>query len=348
MIEGRVAILTGGSTPERNVALAGAGQVLVALRKKGWQVRVFDTCLGEIPAAEESTRLAAELATRLPSIEELSELQAKEDLLELVRAPGLRDSDLVMPVLHGRQGEGGQVQNLLELAGLPFVGSGSIGSTLAMDKDVSKRLFRDASIPTPGWLVWKRGLNVDSLGLPLVVKPSRVGSTVGLTIVEDLKELPVAVDQALLYDDVVLVERFIEGRELTVGVLDGEALAVGEIRPQHAIFDYECKYTPGMCEEIFPAPISSQLSEELRTLALRVHETLQLRDFSRSDFRIDPQGGIWCLEANTLPGMTRTSLLPQSAAAAGVPFVELCDRLCRLALARGRSADEGAGRRDSK
>ncbi len=332
MSAGRVAILTGGSTPERNVALAGAGQVSGALRVAGWDVEVFDTCRGRIAPEQERDQLAPALATRLPRNDELATLRAQEDLLALVRDPRVEACDLVVLVLHGRQGEGGQVQNLLELAGLTFVGSGSVGSALAMDKDVSKRLFRDAGIPTPVWRLWKPGVEIADLGLPVVVKPSRVGSTVGLSIVEDERELESAARLALEYDDSVLIEAFIDGRELTVGVLDGAALAVGEIRPRNAIFDYECKYTPGMSEEIFPAPIDTTLTGRLQQLAVRVHECLQLRHFSRSDFRVDGAGGIWCLEANTLPGMTQTSLFPQSAAAAGIEFPDLCDRLCRLAL----------------
>jgi D-alanine-D-alanine ligase len=180
----------------------------------------------------------------------------------------------------------------------------------------------------------------------LVVKPSREGSTIGLTLLHDLAGLDAAVELAQQSDHEVLLESFVDGRELTVGILGDEALTAGEIVPRHEIFDYECKYTPGMSEEIFPAPIDAALTAEVRALALRAHRVLKLRDFSRVDFRIDRAGRPWCLEVNTLPGMTATSLLPQSAAAAGIPFDELCDRMCRMALARPAQvvARRGVGR----
>jgi D-alanine-D-alanine ligase len=216
-----------------------------------------------------------------------------------------------------------------------YTGSDSVGSLLAMDKDVAKRLMTQAGIPTPQWRMWPAARpEIESLGLPLIVKPSREGSTVGLTVLRDLAKLDAAVDLALLSDDEVLLEQFVDGREFTVGVLGGEALTVGEIVPSHEIFDYECKYTPGMSEEIFPARIDAALTETLRTLAAGTHRALKLRDFSRVDFRVDREGRAWCLEANTLPGMTATSLLPQSAAAAGIPYDELCDRMCRMTLER--------------
>ena len=172
------------------------------------------------------------------------------------------------------------------------------------------------------------------LGLPVVVKPSRVGSSVGLSVVRRSSGMLAAVREAQKYDDCVLVEEFIDGSEYTVGVLGDEALAVGEIRPSHETFDYQCKYTEGLCEEIFPAEIDDGLATELRRLALAVHRILKLRDFSRVDFRVSSAGRVFCLEANSLPGMAPTSLLPQSAAAAGITFPELCDRICRLALER--------------
>ncbi|MDX1383074.1 MAG: D-alanine--D-alanine ligase, partial [Thermoanaerobaculia bacterium] len=270
--------------------------------------------------------------------EELEEIRRAEDLPGLVRSPQVKGSDLVFPVLHGRQGEGGLLQTLLELEGVDFVGSDSVGSVLAMDKDVSKRLFRQASIPTPDWEMWPaEPAAVERLGLPLVVKPSRVGSTVGLTIVYRHEDVVPAVELALRYDDEVLLERFVDGRELTVGVLGGEALAVGEILPEHEVFDYECKYSPGMAEEVFPAVVDAAVTAEARRLALAAHRALKLRDFSRVDFRLDG-GELECLEVNTLPGMTTTSLLPQSAAAAEIPYDELCERICRLALDRRPAA----------
>ncbi|MEO7794429.1 MAG: D-alanine--D-alanine ligase, partial [Thermoanaerobaculia bacterium] len=175
---------------------------------------------------------------------------------------------------------------------------------------------------------------VADLGLPLIVKPSNGGSTVGLSLVKRPEDLDAAIALALETDRDVMLERFLPGREFTVGILGQEALAVGEIIPQHEIFDYECKYTPGLTQEVFPAEIPEELSREMRALALATHRVLKLRDFSRVDFRLDSGGEPYVLEANTLPGMTGTSLLPQSAAAVGIPFLDLCAEICRLALAR--------------
>ena len=334
-----IALVTGGSTAERDVALAGAGQVTAALRRQGFDVNVIDTCNGVLDAAGEARLLEDTVDREPPSETVLAELTSREDFAALVTLDAVRRADVVVVVLHGEPGEGGRLQGLFELAGLRFVGSDGLGSTLAMDKDIAKRLMRDVGVATADWLRWpKHGSphpqRIEALGLPLVVKPSRVGSTVGLTLVDDLSELESAVALARRFDEIVLVEAFIDGRELTVGVLGDETLAVGEIRPQHRIFDYECKYTPGMTDEIFPAPIEDPLRSRICTLALDVHECLRLRDVSRIDFRVGADDVAYCLEANTLPGMTTASLLPQSAAAAGIDFDTLCRRIVELALAR--------------
>jgi D-alanine-D-alanine ligase len=209
---------------------------------------------------------------------------------------------------------------------------------MAMDKDVSKRLFRLGGVPTPDWLMTPvTAADIGArLGWPVVVKPCKEGSTVGLSVVKKEGDLDAAVALARRYDDEVMVERFVPGRELTVGILEGRALAVGEIIPRHEIFDYECKYTPGMSEEIFPADLPTAVEAECERLALLAHHALKLGGYSRADFRLTPQGEILCLEVNTLPGMTATSLLPQAARAVGIEFPELCDRICRIARS-GRS-----------
>jgi D-alanine-D-alanine ligase len=243
--------------------------------------------------------------------------------------------DLVFLVLHGLQGEGGAVQALLELGRHRYTGSPSLGSAMAMDKEITKRLLASAGLPTAAWKSHPcPEAEVAALGWPLIVKPANGGSTVGLTLVHDPSELAGAVALALAHDPDVLYERFLPGREFTVGVLGSEALAVGEIIPDHEIFDYECKYTPGMTKEVFPAAIPDELAARMRELALATHRVLKLRDFSRVDFRLDERGDPHILEANTLPGMTATSLLPQSAGALGMSFSELCAEICRLALQR--------------
>jgi D-alanine-D-alanine ligase len=339
----RIALLTGGSTPERAVALSGAREVAAALRSRGHEVLVVDVSTGFLSGADEARMLKSSVGDAPPSETELAELRSRENLPALVQDSRLRAADLLFLVLHGQQGEGGQLQALLELCDLPFVGSDSLGSTLAMDKDTAKRLMRHAGVPTADWVLWEGDRSdwaaIARLGSPVVVKPSRVGSTVGLTLVRDARDraaLATAAELAASFDNVVLVEAHVPGRELTVGVLGDQALGVGEIVTESGIFDYQSKYTPGGAREIFPADLPAPLAEEVRRLALRVHGILRLRDFSRVDFRLDRAGRPVCLEANTLPGMTPTSLLPQSAACLGIDFPELCDRIVRLALARSR------------
>lgn len=331
----RIAVLTGGSSPERHVALAGAAQVVRALRELGHTVTVVDTVEGPLGTAAERQLLDRSVGRDPPTLEELRALTQREHPEALASVPELRDAQLVFLVLHGKQGEGGEIQALLDLAGIAYTGSGPLGSAAAMDKEIAKRLFQAASVPTPTWRMWPlTNEDIDQLGLPLVVKPSKVGSSVGLTVVHSRPDLEGAVELALQYDEDVIVEQAATGREFTVGVLGDEPLAVGEIVPQHETFDYECKYTAGMTEEIFPAQITETETRELQQLALRAHRALKLRDFSRIDFKQGATGSPLCLEANTLPGFTATSLLPQSAAACGIGFGELCERVCSAALLR--------------
>ena len=182
-----------------------------------------------------------------------------------------------------------------------------------------------------------------ALGWPVIVKPSKMGSSVGMSLVRNAEGLDAAVTLARAYDAEVMVEQFVPGRELTVGVLGDVPLPVGEIIPRHELFDYECKYTPGMSEEIFPAKLDTTLARQLQELARTAHRALKLGGYSRVDFRLSPEGDIFCLEANTLPGMTRTSLLPQAARAAGIEFPELCERICRLAVGGGNSGSARGG-----
>ena len=205
-----------------------------------------------------------------------------------------------------------------------------------MDKEVTKRLLRDAGVPTPDWMVGTPTVDevVDGLGLPVIVKASGGGSSLRLVLAHDRAELAAAIEESRDWGDVVLFERYHAGRELTVGVVGDETLPAGEIIPEHEIFDYECKYQPGLAQEIFPADIPEELAGVLRSLALRVHRALRMRDYSRVDFIVDDDGQPWCLEANALPGMTANSLLPKGARAGGTGFEDLCDQIVSLAAAR--------------
>jgi len=269
-----------------------------------------------------------------PSLVQLEALEHGLLLSGLANLATVREAEVLFLALHGGHGEDGTLQTILDMIGVPYTGSGPIGSAMAMDKDIAKRLFQEAGIPTAKWLMAPATVQeVETrLGWPVVVKPSKQGSTVGLTVVRSPGDLAAAIDEARRHDDEVMIEAFIPGRELTVGILDGVALAVGEIIPRHEIFDYECKYTPGMSEEIFPADLPAEVAAECGRLGLLAHRALKLGGYSRVDFRLTPSGEACCLEVNTLPGMTATSLLPQSALAVGIGFPQLCDRICRSAI----------------
>ena len=330
----KVAVLFGGASEERDVSIASGAQIVQALRSLGHDVLAIDTAKGLLTAEEERRFLTARVADVPPNSDALAVMRSTN--AEFLGSSLLADIDVVFLALHGGTGEDGTIQAMLDLADFPYTGSGHSGSAIAMDKDLSKRLFLEAEIPTPNWLM----ASVDNetaqmrLGFPMIVKPNRQGSTIGLSIVRDPAELAIAVKLASRYDDEVMLEQFIPGREITVGVLKDEALSVGEVMiPADKVFDYETKYQ-GVVTEVFPADLPRKISEEARRLALQAHRALKLDGYSRADFRLSEQGKLWCLEVNTLPGMTATSLLPQSAHASGIAFPELCDQICRLAIDR--------------
>jgi D-alanine-D-alanine ligase len=326
----RITVLTGGTSSERDVSIASAVQVVRALRSRGHTVAVVDTARGYIPDSDEPHRLSGSVGPEPPALAELAGLERGLLLSGLASLPVIRNAEVIFLALHGGRGEDGTIQAVLDVMGVPYTGSGALGSGLAMDKDIAKRLFRAADVLTADWLMTPATAEEAGrlLGWPLVVKPSKQGSTVGLSVVKDPLDYDAAVELAGRYDDEVMVEAFVPGRELTVGVLEHRALGVGEIIPRHEVFDYECKYTPGMSEEIFPADLPAAVAAECGRLGLRAHEALKLGGYSRVDFRLTPAGELVCLEVNTLPGMTSTSLMPQSAAVVGIPFPELCERIC--------------------
>ncbi len=304
-----VVVLKGGRSAERAVSLNTGAQVAGALREAGFDVREVDPI--------ESTFLS-----------ELSDGPAGE---------------VVFICLHGRWGEDGTMQGLLEILGMPYVGSGVLASALAMDKVMSKTLYRAAGLRTPDHVVLRdRGDAavagvVERLGDSLVVKPASEGSAVGVAVVRSVADLGPALDEAFRHDDVVLVERFVEGAEVTVGVLgDEDAIAFPtlEIVPANEFYDYDSKYVPGMSEHVIPARVGPEAREECAETALKAHAALGCKGMSRSDMIVTPDGRVYLLETNTIPGMTTTSLYPEAAAAAGIPFPELCARLVDLASGR--------------
>ena len=334
----KITVLTGGSSSERDVAIASATQCVAALRARGHEVAVVDTASGLVAAEAETRFLTPAVGTEPPSIEHLIDLERDVVLSMLGSLQAVREADVLFLALHGGRGEDGTLQSVFEVLEVPYTGSAPLGSALAMDKDLSKHLFRAAGVPTADWLMAPATVDeVDRvLGWPVVVKPSKQGSTVGLSVVKVPGDLAPAIVEAARHDDEVMIEAFVPGRELTVGILDGRALAVGEIIPRHEIFDYECKYTPGMAVEIFPAELPEAVTAECGRLGVLAHRALKLGGYSRVDFRLAPDGGLWCLEVNTLPGMTGTSLFPQSARAAGIELPELCERICIAARARSK------------
>lgn len=333
----KVTVLMGGASAERDVSLASGLRIAAALRSRGHDVTAFDTSTGVIDAAREAAMIAAGVGTTPPSLDALEKLSRASLSPRLGTLPEVREADVVFLALHGGQGEDGTIQALLDLSGVRYTGSGPLASALAMDKDLSKRLFRDAGVGTARWIMAPASTDEveAAVGFPAIVKPSKQGSTVGLTLVRDPGDLDGAIREAFRYDDEVMIEEFIPGRELTVGVLGSEALPIGEIIPKHELYDYECKYTSGMAVEVFPADLDLSIAAEMQAQALRAFRVLKLRGYGRIDFRLGDSGGCFCLEANTLPGMTELSLIPQAAAAAGMTFPDLCERIVTLALTDG-------------
>ena len=265
---------------------------------------------------------------------EVTEVDVRERALDL--PAGI---EAVFIALHGEFGEDGEVQALLNEKGLPYTGAGAEASRLAFDKVASKHIFDEAGIATPPYEVLREG-DIRTLGLPVVTKPSRQGSTIGLRRVRAEEEWSAALTEALSYDDEVLAEAYIEGREMTVGIVGDDVLPVIEIIAPDSWYDYEAKYTSGACRYLVPAPIKEDLARHVCESARHVFDALKCRGFGRVDYRVSAEGAAYVLEMNTIPGFTETSLLPKAAAARGIDFPELCDRIMNLAAVDGVGANE--------
>ena len=304
----RVAVIMGGSSSEREVSLSSGKAVIKNLNPDKYVVSSYDPNT-DLP------RLAAEA----------------------------KDLDVALIMIHGRGGEDGTLQGMLDLLGLPYQGSGVLGSALAMDKTIAKELYRAAGMPVADDVIVRKnepdpvGHILEVLGLPVVVKPDCGGSSCGVSIVQEPDGLQKALEQAFALDESVLIEKYLKGRELTCGVLGNQelqALPLVEIIPnqdKYQFFNYEAKYQPGATNEICPARVDEQITAQVQALACQAHRVLRLKGYSRTDFILTEQG-LNVLETNTIPGMTETSLLPQEAAAAGLEFPALLDRLIELAL----------------
>ncbi len=334
-------MLTGGASSERDVALATGLQVATALRERGHLVSLVDLATGFIPPEREAELLPGGVGREPPPQDRLRALQRGMLSAGLGEIPAVRHADVIVLALHGGHGEDGTLQALLDVIGVPYTGSGPLASALAMDKDIAKRVLRDHGLAVPRWVMAPATAEMVAreVGFPCIVKPSREGSSVGLSLVRREADLGAAVREAARWDAEVMIEAYVDGPELTVGILGDRALPVGEIRPRHELFDYECKYTPGMADEIFPAPIPDAVATRAQEDALRTHRALKLGGYSRVDFRVGPDGSMFVLEANTLPGLTANSLVPKAARAAGISFADFCEEICRLARRPGGTWD---------
>lgn len=327
-----VAVLMGGSSEERVVSLASGCEVAAALRSRGHRVTSIDAAVGVMAPALERRILESGIGRAgVPGPPPGPEGVLPERAV-IMSEPALEEVEVVFLALHGGAGEDGTIQRLLEIGGIRYAGSGPVACALAMDKDLSKRLLRDAGVATPDWIAGAApgGEVVERLGLPVIVKPVSGGSSVRLALARSVDEVEAATGEAGGGGDVVMYEAYVEGHEFTVGIVGGEALPVVEIEPAGELFDFDSKYEPGMAVETVPARIPDELARTLRSEALKVHRLLRMEHFSRVDFMADADGGVWCLEANALPGLTSNSLLPKAARAAGLGFAELCERICLL------------------
>lgn len=340
----KIAVLCGGISNERDVSLSTGSGVAKALRERGHQVVLMDLYFGcEEPYSdpkelyerrqknetyriyEEAPDLAAVKARRKQGNDSLM----GDNVIEVCRA-----ADITFLALHGDEGENGKLQAALDIAGVKYTGSGYLGSAIAMNKALSKMLFRENGVPTAPSVTLEKGKKpYKSVGFPCVVKPCSGGSSVGTSIVYSQAEYDAALEMAFQYEREVIVEQYIKGRELQVGVLNGKAMPVIEIIPKQGFYDYKTKYQAGLAEEICPAPISAEDTDRIQRLAEQVNKALMIDAYCRIDFIMaDDDKTIYCLEANTLPGMTPTSLIPQMAAAEGMDFGTLCEKIIEVSL----------------
>jgi len=332
MIENpRVALLVGGTSPEREVSKSSGKGVLGALKHLGYPTRAIDPAYGEDQPDDE------DLFFLLDDFSEIS----NRNCVTAINSSMFDDVDVVFSALHGKWAEDGTVQSLLELRGLKYTGSKILASAMAMDKSIAKTIFRNAGVKTADWLnVSKNHYHIKSIiegiqtrfGFPCVIKPNDQGSTVGLSLVRNNSEVEQACELAYTFSDKILVEEFIAGRELTVAILEGDALPVLEIIPKSGFYDYESKYTAGMSEYIVPAQIPADVFKSVQKQALLAFNSLGCEGYARVDFRLSDTHQTFCLEVNTLPGLTPTSLVPKMAKAVGISFEELIDRIIKQAL----------------
>lgn len=340
----KIVVLAGGISTERDVSLVSGTGVYKALKKKGHQAVLLDVFLGIELSLEEKAEIFSldrDWSEGIRPVSEtnpdLGEIYAmRKDPEEGFFGPNIIDicrmADIVFLALHGMNGEDGRIQAAFDLLNIKYTGTDYISSTLAMDKALTKDLFICNKVPTPVGFGVKRGEEIPKVPFPCVVKTSHGGSSVGVYLVENEEQLHSAVEEAYTYEDEIVIEQFIKGREFTDVVIDGKALPIVEIVPKQGFYDYKNKYQAGSTEEICPAQIDEKLTAAIQKTAVDAYKALRLKVYARMDFIVDEQNRIYCLEANTLPGMTPTSLIPQEAAAIGVNYEDLCQWLVELSL----------------
>lgn len=344
-----IVVLAGGLSTERDVSFKTGSMVAAALKENGHRVILLDVFMGYSDKEENLDGIfdrADAISVKVDNIPEVApDLAAvkasRKDQSPCFFGPNVirmcQMADIVFMALHGENGENGKLQAAFDLFGIKYTGSDYLSSAIAMNKDMAKQLFAYGDIPAAkgiGMTKETREDDVTKLGLtlPCVVKPCCGGSSIGVTIVRDAAEFKAALDEAFKWEDHLIIEEYVKGREFSVGVLEGKALPVIEIAPIQGFYDYKNKYKAGSAVETCPADLPEEISAKMRRYAERVAEVIGLDTYSRSDFLLDENNQIYCLEANTLPGMTPTSLLPQEAAVIGINFNELCEKLIEISL----------------
>lgn len=345
----KIVVLAGGLSTERDVSFKTGEMVTKALRKNGHQVILLDVFMGYSDKEEDLTGIfdrAEAVSVKVAAIPEtapdLEKVKAqRKDQSDNFFGPNVielcRMADIVFMALHGENGENGKIQAAFDLFGIRYTGTGYLGSALAMNKGMAKQLFLENGIPTPRGTSLKRGedaAKIETCGIhfPCVVKPCSGGSSIGVSIVHDKAEYEQALKEAFRWENELVIEEYVKGREFSVGVIDFQALPIIEIAPVEGFYDYKNKYKAGSTVETCPAELSEQITKEMQGYAEKVAEVLGLNTYSRTDFLLDAEDHIFCLEANTLPGMTPTSLLPQEAKVTGVDFNQLCEKLIESSM----------------
>ena len=347
----RIVVLAGGLSTERDVSLSSGAGICRTLRERGHEAFLLDVYMGfpyDKNRLEEVFTLpnaGLEIAEGIKTTEpDLAKVKAsREDQSDCFLGPNVveicRLADVVFMALHGDVGENGKLQATFDILGIKYTGPNYLGSALAMDKGIAKQIFKTAGVPTPLGTALKKekkdiALAELGLSLPVVIKPCSGGSSIGVYIVDTEDAYREAIEKSFTYEDEVVIEPYIKGREFAVGIIDGKALPVIEIIPKTGFFDYANKYQAGCTQEICPAPIPDEVAERMQRATELAFKALKLDVYSRADFLLNDKGEIFCLEVNTLPGMTATSLLPQEAKVAGIEYGELCELIIEKSLAR--------------